>query len=217
MRLHNVLFDFDGTLANTLPLTVHAMKKVFKRFDSRTVTTDEVIAMFGPPEEKMISMNLTNQADVAEAVEFYFVIYEKQHDAYVEKNLEIFKLLHLLRDRNINIGLITGKARRSYLISEKKLGFGGKFDSIITGDDVSVAKPDPEGINRTLKKFDALPEESIYIGDANGDTLAGKAAGIHTAAVQWLEMAQSSEFPAKPEFYWTKVEQFIAMLNNEIE
>ncbi|MCL1631748.1 HAD family hydrolase [Sporolactobacillus sp. CPB3-1] len=209
MQLRNVLFDFDGTLANTLPLTIFAVQSVFKQFDGQTLSTDGVVAMFGPPEDKMIEKNLKNRAAVSDAIEQYFELYEKEHEHYVEKNHEIFNMLHMLKEQGIKIGLITGKARRSFIISENKLGFNHLFDSVITGDEVSVPKPDPEGIKRTLEKFGADPQQTIYIGDANGDILAGKAAGIHTAAVQWLEMSQSDSYPAKPEFYWTQIGQFV--------
>jgi phosphoglycolate phosphatase/pyrophosphatase PpaX len=215
MQLRNVLFDFDGTLANTLPLTVHAMQILFKKYDGRTIDHDGIVSMFGPPEEGMIAKNLENKAAIPEATELYFEVYEKEHERFVEKNAEIFNLLHLLKEQGMKIGLITGKARRSYIISEEKLGFQGMFDSVITGDDVALPKPDPEGIKRTLEKFNADLSASIYVGDANGDTLAGKAAGIHTAAVQWLEVSQSDSFPANPEFYWTKVSQFVDLLKNK--
>lgn len=214
MQLRNVLFDFDGTLANTLPLTVHAMQIVFKKYEGRTFDHDGIVSMFGPPEEGMIADNFSNKESITEATELYFELYEKEHYNFVEKNEEIIDLLHLLKDQGMKIGVITGKARRSYLISEEKLGFKGLFDSVITGDEVARPKPDPEGIKRTLEKFEADLDASIYVGDANGDTLAGKAAGIHTAAVQWLPVSQSSAFPANPEFYWKKVSQFAELLKN---
>ncbi|MCO7125729.1 HAD-IA family hydrolase [Sporolactobacillus shoreicorticis] len=215
MELQNVLFDFDGTLANTLPLTIFAMQKVFKKYDGQSYDGHEIVSMFGPPEEEMVRKNLKNQSAALDAVDLYFILYEEEHDRYVEKNAEIFNMLGLLKDMGIRIGLITGKARRSFLISEEKLGFKDIFDSVITGNDVVNPKPDPEGIKQTLIKFEADPAKSIYIGDANGDILAGKAAGIHTAAVQWLEMSQSDSYPANPEFYWTKVSQFVELLKND--
>ncbi|MCO7176216.1 HAD family hydrolase [Sporolactobacillus kofuensis] len=215
MKFRNVLFDFDGTLANTLPLTIHAMQIVFEKYEGRILNHEEIVAMFGPTEEGMIANNFMNKAKVPEAIELYFELYEKDHAEFVEQNDEIVALLKFLKEQGKKIGLITGKAHRAYLISEEKLGFKGVFDSIITGDDVSNPKPDPEGINRTLTKFEADLDSSIYIGDANGDIIAGKAAGIHTAAVQWLPVSQSNSFPAHPDFYWTKISQFTDLLKDE--
>ena len=43
-----IIFDFDGTLANTLPVCFYAFLSVFKKFDNNEVTPDEIKAMFGP-------------------------------------------------------------------------------------------------------------------------------------------------------------------------
>ncbi|MFX3617012.1 MAG: HAD family hydrolase [Sporolactobacillus sp.] len=215
MKLRTVLFDFDGTLANTLPLTIHGMQYVFKTFDERTIRDDEVIAMFGPPEDGMISENFRHKDRIAEAIDCYFSIYTKEHQDYVENNSDILKLLQELKEQHIPVGVITGKSRRSYLLSEKALGFQGLFSHVITGDEAAAPKPDPQGILQTLELFQADPASSIYIGDSNIDVLAGKAAGIHTAAVQWLPMSQSSDFPAAPDYYWTDVNPFIALLKKQ--
>lgn len=45
-----VLFDFDGTLANTLPICYYAFQNVFKKYDNRELSTNEISAMFGPSE-----------------------------------------------------------------------------------------------------------------------------------------------------------------------
>ncbi|WP_081742054.1 MULTISPECIES: HAD hydrolase-like protein [Bacillaceae] len=53
-----VLFDFDGTLADTLPVCFLAFESVFKKFDERDVTTEEIKSMFGPSETGIIRENL---------------------------------------------------------------------------------------------------------------------------------------------------------------
>lgn len=215
MKFRTVLFDFDGTLANTLPLTIYGMQKIFEKFDGRSLSDEGIVAMFGPPENGMIAENFRHKENIQAAIDLYYQIYENEHHHFVENNADILNLLRELKERRITIGVITGKSRRAYRLSEKALGFEGFFESVITGDDVSRPKPDPEGIKRTLKKFEASPETSIYIGDSNTDILAGKAAGIQTAAVQWLPVSQSGSFPAKPDYYWTKVNDFIDLLRAE--
>ncbi len=58
MTIKAVLFDFDGTLADTLLLSFYAFKFIFKKYDNRDVSTEELISMFGPTEEDIISNNL---------------------------------------------------------------------------------------------------------------------------------------------------------------
>ncbi|GGL48470.1 HAD family hydrolase [Sporolactobacillus putidus] len=215
MKFRTVLFDFDGTLANTLPLTIYGMQEAFQKFDGRLFDKEGIVMMFGPTEDGMIAKNFRHRENIQEAIDFYYQFYENRHHDYVEDNADILKLLRELKEYDVKIGVITGKSRRAYLLSEKALGFEGLFESVITGDDVSRPKPDPEGIIKTLKKFGAAPESSIYIGDSNNDILAGKAAGIQTAAVQWLPVSQSNSFPAKPDYYWTKVHEFMDWLKAE--
>ncbi|WP_353947787.1 HAD family hydrolase [Sporolactobacillus sp. Y61] len=213
MEFKTVLFDFDGTLANTLPLTIYGMQEVFRKYDGRTVGDDGIVAMFGPPEEGMIRNNFQHQENVHDAIDLYYRIYEKEHDRLAGENPNIVRLLHELHRQDIQTGVITGKSRRTFQISEKALGFKGLFQSVVTGDDVDIPKPDPTGVRKTLEKFDANPESSIYIGDSNTDIMAGKSAGIHTAAVQWLPVSQSHEFPAGPDFIWKKVDDFLNLLD----
>ncbi|WP_010631216.1 HAD family hydrolase [Sporolactobacillus vineae] len=212
MEFKTVLFDFDGTVANTLPLCIHGFKSVFKKYDHRSIDTEGIISMFGPTDDAMIRKNLRDQDAVPEAIEFYYQIYTNEHKKYVGDHPAILRLLKALKRRQIQVGLITGKSRRAYTISEKLLGFEGFFQSVITGDDVTVPKPDPQGILKMLDHFHANKETAIYIGDSNNDILAGKAAGIHTAAVQWFPMSQSGSYPAGPDYYWTDVNDFIDLL-----
>ncbi|WKB34645.1 HAD hydrolase-like protein [Terrilactibacillus sp. S3-3] len=61
MKLTTVLFDFDGTLADTLPLTFHGLKSVFRTFDDRAMDNDDILSMFGPTEDGIIERHLQNR------------------------------------------------------------------------------------------------------------------------------------------------------------
>lgn len=215
MELRTILFDFDGTLANTLPLVVHALHEIFRKFDGRELDKRQIIDMFGPADQKIIEKNFHHRDKVAAAVELYFHLYETEHNAYIQDDPAINRMLKILKEQGRRVGVITGKSRRAYLISEQALGFAGQFESVITGDDVKRPKPDPSGILKMMDQFGADAATTIYIGDSNSDILAGKAAGIHTAAVQWLPVTQSSTYPAGPEFFWTNVDQFLALLRQQ--
>ncbi|MFT8362531.1 MAG: HAD family hydrolase [Sporolactobacillus sp.] len=215
MRLTTVLFDFDGTLANTLPLTIHGMRDVFERYDQQTLSAADVIDRFGPTEDGMIANNFVHQQYVDEAIARYYEIYTQDHIREVAVNPLINKLLKELRARRFKTGVITGKSRRSYEISEQILGFESFFDCVITGNDVTEPKPNPEGILKAMDALHADPQTTIYIGDSNNDILAGKAAGTYTAAVQWLEMAQSADYPANPDFLWHDIHDCIDLIQSQ--
>src|SRR5690348_11948048 len=132
MTIKVVLFDFDGTLVDTLPLSFRAFQSVFKKYDNRNVSTDELIAMFGPTEDGIIALNLHNKAKISEATADYYQIYQEGHHTKIPSTYEIEKLLQYLKAKNVKIGVITGKSRKSYQISVEALSLTHYFDIVIT-------------------------------------------------------------------------------------
>lgn len=218
MSIQAVLFDFDGTLADTLPLSFRAFQAVFKQYDNREVTRDELVAMFGPTEEGIIGGNFTDQASVPQAIEDYYSIYKQGHFEEFQNNEHILGLLQALKAQGMKLGVITGKSRRAYQISAGALDLERFFDISITGDDVAKPKPDPEGIHSALRTLGIEPSQAIFVGDSNADILAGKAAGMQTYAVRWLPTFQSQAYDLAPDGILENVAELqrLLQLNNII-
>ncbi|MDR6552661.1 NUDIX hydrolase N-terminal domain-containing protein [Paenibacillus qinlingensis] len=215
MAIKAVLFDFDGTLADTLPLSFYAFKHVFKKYDDRDVSTDELIAMFGPTEDDIIAGNLRNKETVQAAIADYYHMYENHHAEEVPMSNEMYQLLTYLKTIEVKMGIITGKSRKAYQISSESLKLSNFFDIVITGDDVEQPKPHPEGIITALDFLGVTRDEAVFVGDSNADIKAGKAAGLRTYGVQWLSTYQSSHFEMEPDGLFTSVDQFHKLIKNE--
>lgn len=203
-----VLFDFDGTLADTLPLTFKAFREVFLKFDGRRVTEDEIIAMFGPTEDDILKRNLRNKNEVERATEDYYDLYKQGHRADVHNHPQIIRMLSFLKQKGVRIGVVTGKSRRAYEISAEALGLSGYFEAAVTGDDVSRPKPDPQGVWLALEKLGESRESAAFVGDSDADIRAGKAAGVRTYAVQWMSASQSQQYEVQPDAVFTSAQQF---------
>lgn len=208
-----VIFDFDGTLADTLPVCFLAFESVFKKFDDREVTSEEIKAMFGPSETGIIRENLNNNHD--EAIELYYEIYREQHENLVQNNEDINTLLRKLKTTGYKLGIVTGKARRSLDISLDCLRLDEFFDVIITGDDVEFPKPHPEGIYKALEYLDVLPEEAVFLGDSDADIMAGKQANVFTIGVHWLPNYQTIEFSVQPDEVYSSINELIAFFSEK--
>ncbi|GKU77416.1 HAD family hydrolase [Paenibacillus sp. L3-i20] len=215
MSIKVVLFDFDGTLADTLPLSFHAFKTVFKQYDNRDVSNDELVAMFGPTEEDIIDGNFSDKTLVQQAIEDYYSIYEQGHFGTFQNDQEIIDLLQFLKESGLIIGVITGKSRRAFQLSSEALMMQRFFDISITGDDVDRAKPDPEGINNALSILNIDKSDAIFIGDSNADILAGVAAGVRTYGVRWLPTYQSPDYDLMPDGIFNRVAEFRELLEKE--
>ncbi len=203
-----VIFDFDGTLADTLPVCFHSFQAVFKEFDDLDLSPDEIKAMFGPTETGVIKKNLRNgQHD--QAIELYYDQYSEKHRELVLENDEIKQLLLLLKREGYKIGIVTGKAKRSLLISLEQLNMENLFDVMIAGDDVEKPKPHPEGINKALTELGVKNSEAVFVGDSDADILAGKRANVHTIGVQWLPNYQTAYFSVQPDQLIDKIDVFV--------
>lgn len=203
-----IVFDFDGTLANTLPICFYAFQNVFNKFDKRDLSTNEVIEMFGPSETGIIRKNLANP-NKEEAIEYFYKKYSEIHKDLVKVNPEILGLLTSLKEEKIKIGIFTGKAKRSLDISLKALDMEGLFDVVITGDDVIKPKPDPEGLLKALSLLEVENADAIYLGDSDADIVAGLKANVYTIGVQWLPDYRPSAFNQQPDSIINSVMEFI--------
>lgn len=207
LLIKGVIFDFDGTLADTLPVCFYAFQSVFKEFDGIEIDSDKIKAMFGPSETGIIRNNLLNK-NYEEAIELYYKKYSEKHRELVPNNEEINDLLQYLKKDGFLLGIVTGKARRSLDISLKILEMNELFDVIVTGDDVKMPKPHPEGINKVLQQLNINSSEAIFIGDSDADIQAGMDANVYTLGVQWLENFQTSDFTIKPKQVFKSINKF---------
>ena len=209
MKYKAILFDFDGTLADTLPVCFYSFQMIFSKFDNRVMSNEEIISMFGPSEVGIIQNNLQNKDQLNEAIEEYYHFYEREHNNLVRVNQDIIDLIRIVQQKGILIGIVTGKGRRSYEISVNKLFPVGIFNISITGDDVVDPKPHPEGIIKAMNILNCSPHEILFVGDSNADIEAGTRANVKTVGVNWLENSHGSKFLIKPDYEFMRVSDFM--------
>ena len=198
MGLQTVLFDFDGTIADTLPVSFKAFNYVFNKYDKRNLTDKEIMQLFGPIEDVIIRNQLHNQEKVEYAIEDFYDQYEKGHQREFERLADIQNMLDAMKELDMNLGIITGKSRRSLTLSLEILNLYDYFDVTISGDEVKAPKPNPEGIQKALNLLHNVPSDAVFIGDSQADMAAGDAANVITIAAQWFSTIQSANFEARP-------------------
>ena len=82
-------------------------------------------------------------------------------------------------------------------------GLWDGVDLVVTADDVSRAKSDPEPVLRALEALDLAghAEEVVFVGDSPFDLQAGRAAGTRTAAVSWGPFAREMLHAERPDYF----------------
>lgn len=203
--LDAIFFDFDGTLANTLPLIFHSFKELFKEYKNKDISPDDIVKMFGPTEVGIIREQFRENTD--SIIGRFYKIYEEKHPDFLHKEEEFIDLLKFLKSKNLILGIVTGKGKNTLDISLRLLKMTSYFDVLISGDDVRKPKPDPEGINKALTITGIKAERILFVGDSDADIGAGENAKVlYTIGVNWL--SDFIELKLKPDYFFNNVNDF---------
>ncbi|KQV87720.1 HAD-IA family hydrolase [Pelomonas sp. Root1237] len=97
-----------------------------------------------------------------------------------------------LADAGLAWGIVTNKAERFALPLAKALGLAA--GAIVGGDTTSHTKPHPAPLLEAARRLNVVPASCLYVGDDERDILAGRAAGMATAAAAWGYLGHSGEF-----------------------
>lgn len=211
MKYQAVIFDLDGTLADTIPLTIYAIKEAVKNIQGRELSDREVFDAFGPVDTGMLETFVPRER-VSEAVELYVKIFEEEFDAFIRPIPGIVDLLQALSEENIKIGIFTGRGLRVSEIILDKLEIRSYFQVIVSGEMTKNPKPNPEGIFLALDRLQASSKESLYVGDFGSDIKASKAAGTTSVLALWSSTAKEKFIALNPDQYFRNTHDFLDWL-----
>lgn len=213
-KIKGVIFDLDGTIANTLPLCILAFRKSIEPHSNRLITDGEIIATFGPSEEGTIMALAPGNSQ--QALEDYLRYYEAMHDICPAMFEGIAGLLDELRSRFVRIAMVTGKGHRSTAISLRKFNAAQYFSPVETGSAEGPRKP--AGIAAVLEQWQCgSSEDIIYVGDAPGDIEACRQVGVPVIAAAWASTAEPAKLAAlQPDALFFSVQDFSAWVKERI-
>ncbi len=95
---------------------------------------------------------------------------------------EVREALKELKKEGYRLALCTSSGRKEIDLFFKKTNLGGYFDLVLTKEDISHNKPDPEIYLKALKKLNIHKEKAVVVEDSKQGILASKRAGIYTLA-----------------------------------
>lgn len=178
------IFDFDLTLADSSEGILMCFKHVLNEF-GYPMKSDRVIF-------ETIGLTLVDGIDVLTDTknnpqrEEMRKCYVKKADEVMVKHTHFYDdtiaVLQVLKQAERKVGIVSTKYR--YRI-EQSFEQEGSFpvDIIVGGEDVTEAKPDPQGLNLIIEKFGADKADVLYIGDSYIDAETGERAGVDFAGV----------------------------------
>jgi phosphoglycolate phosphatase-like HAD superfamily hydrolase len=215
MTLAGVIFDLDGTIGETLSHCIRAYQHVFRTFQQKEFTEEEIMQLFGPTEEGILSRQIPERWQ--DGMRVYLEYYEQFHGDCPEPFPGIKEALDLLKSHGLAIGLVTGKGRQTTLASLKYFGLTDYFHPIETGSLTGGIKT--VAIQKTLQAWKIAPQHVAYLGDAASDMDAAARAEVIGLRAQWAQTAQledEKKHTAVPAATFSQVEQFIDWLQLHI-
>ncbi len=192
-----VLFDLDGTLLDSIGLLLDCMEYAFA---GRPVvpTRAEWTAGIGTPLRRQMRDFAVAEHELEEVVARYRV----HQDGHLERCTALFpgarEVMAWTRSAGFLTGVVTSKGRGMTTRSLAHVGLLDSFDVIVTADDTTRHKPDPEPVRRALDVLGVSPTRALFVGDSTHDMLSGRAAGTYTAAALWGPLSRDTLATAEP-------------------
>lgn len=182
--LKYILFDFDGTLVNTNDVIIASWQHTYRTYLGYEAPVEHITACFGEP--LLLTMEREFPGVPPEESAEVYRNYQKEHaDQLVTIFPGVKEMLQELREKGYILGIVTSRTRESALRYMNMFGITSLFDDMITCEDTTVHKPNPEPLLLGLSKLGALPEESVMIGDSPFDIKCANNAGVRAVMVDW--------------------------------
>jgi phosphoglycolate phosphatase len=183
-----VLFDLDGTLADTAPDLGAALNKM------RTDRGLDALPL--EPLRRMASSGARGLVGVGFGLkpgdpdyEAHRIEFLANYEAALYVHTRLFDgvadLLAALEAAPKRWGVVTNKARRFTDPLSRAIGFTGRAACVVSGDTTPHAKPHPAPLLHAAAEAGVAPQRCLYVGDDLRDVQAGRAAGMRTLAVTW--------------------------------
>ncbi|HEY4372024.1 MAG TPA: HAD-IA family hydrolase [Burkholderiales bacterium] len=183
-----VLFDLDGTLADTAPDLAGALNKMRADRGLEPMPLEPLRRMASSGARGLVGVGFGIKPGDSGYEEMKTEFLDNYQSAlYVHSKLfdGIEQLLADLEARDLRWGVVTNKASRFTTPLAQLIGFTGRATCVVAGDTTPHAKPHPAPLLHAAELCKVAPGECIYVGDDLRDVQAGRAAGMKTLAVTW--------------------------------
>jgi len=197
-----VIFDWDGTLADTREIIVHAFRKVLNKIGCK-VSEEFLERRIGIGARNIFKESL-EAAGISYDEEMIENLLEEKTRIHLELTLKIrffdgaLSLLESLKPK-VKIALATMSNRKVIDKTLKEKGIRGYFDYVLTADDVKKPKPDPEAFLKCAEAMKCRPEECVVVEDSIFGVIAARRAGMKCIAIPSGSYSRSDLEKYKPD------------------
>lgn len=224
-----LLFDFDGTLADTTRTILKAMSLTIAELGLPLPSETQMKNGIGLPLRSCIQKAGNVPEELADqAAELYHIFFKQvafgtEHIGTLEKVPDnsdgaatlydgVKETLEGLHKQGYVLGIATSRRWDTLQLFLRHFGILELFSAIATVEDVAHPKPAPDTVLYDLAKLNRRPEETLVVGDATYDILMGRNAGCRTCAVSYGNQGRDLLQTASPDWIIDSMRELPALL-----
>lgn len=196
-----VMFDLDGTLADTLEAIAFCGNHAFTRLGRKPFEIDKYRFLAGQGLERLVADGLGDVPDdmIAKGMNLFREHYAEHGDRLTKPFPGILELLAELKKRGLPTAVLSNKPHANTVRCVDTVFAGQDFACVIGHRDGTELKPDPASATEMTEQLDIPPDQWIYVGDTAVDMQTGTRAGMYPVGVLWgfRERAELEEHGAK--------------------
>ena len=190
-----LIFDFDGTLIDSVPDLAQATNDMLTTLGKSTYPIDTIRNWVGNGSRMLVERALVGSVEVTEgqlseeqadqAEKVFFDAYAKVSGNNTVAYPDVDEGLKKLKQAGFTLALVTNKPIRFVPKILESFGWSELFTEVLGGDSLPVKKPDPEPLRYVCRTLQVAPEHAVMIGDSKNDIFAGQNANIDTLGLSY--------------------------------
>ena len=187
-KIISVLFDLDGTLADTSRDMCDSLNRILINHKLKTVECSELKQHISRGAIGIIEFaSIVNGRSVDSSLIRSEFLDDYKDNCFINTKLNnnMNGLIDYLVGKNISVGVVTNKHSRYVNKIIDGLNLSDKLNCVITGDMVSNPKPNIDGLIKASEITQCNVQNTVYVGDDERDIIAGRNAGMITVAADF--------------------------------
>lgn len=196
-----LLFDLDGTLADSIALLLASFRHTFATHERATPPDAEWIAGIGTPLITQMRHFVPAEGEAQQMILTYREFQRMHHDEMLREFEGVGETLALLKAQGHPTALVTSKGNDLAHRALDWLHLADYLDVVVGMESTERHKPDPEPVFHALAALGASPDNALFLGDSPHDIAAGNAAGVATVAALWGPFSRTVLEEASPTCY----------------
>ena len=215
--MDNFIFDMDGTIFDTEKFYYQTWLDIAKK-EGFIFGLEDKVRLSGKQSKESIAYMVENfSMDEKEAIRIRKNLNELRDKKFNEldyslKKPGLLKLLSYLRENNKNIALASSsiKSRIDFLLDRE--GVRDYFDEIISSDDITKGKPDPQIFNLAMEKIGADKNRTYIIEDSLAGVKAAKKSGAKVVLI--IDLDKSELIKSQADLVFSSLDEFLSYIKN---